>query len=67
MVLCAHDYLNADLDLLNPDTQQGLPNVAWPIEGETFLGFHLLRKLGRGALRAFFWLPSRRSAIAASR
>jgi len=40
----AHDYLAA-----HPDLLEERDRVPWPIEGETFLGFRLLRELGRGA------------------
>jgi eukaryotic-like serine/threonine-protein kinase len=45
----AHEYLAA-----NPDLLQEREAIAWPIEGETFLGFRLLRELGRGSFARVF-------------
>src|SRR5690242_14752244 len=43
-LLRAHRYLEGNPDLLHP------PPVCWPEAGQEFLGFTLLRELGRGAL-----------------
>jgi serine/threonine protein kinase len=45
----AHDYLEA-----NPALLEEREPIAWPFEGETFLGFRLLRELGRGAFARVF-------------
>jgi serine/threonine protein kinase/Tfp pilus assembly protein PilF len=42
-VIDAHEYLAA-----NPSLLDGGEAIPWPVEGETFLGFRLLRELGRG-------------------
>jgi serine/threonine protein kinase len=46
----AYDYLRDNLSLL--DEERG--PIAWPVEGETFLGFRLRRELGRGAFARVF-------------
>jgi len=48
-VIQAHDYLVA-----NPALLEEKEKVPWPIEGETFLGFRLLRELGRGSFARVF-------------
>ncbi len=48
-VLDAHHYLAA-----NPRLLEGGEAIAWPIEGETFLGFRLQRELGRGSFARVF-------------
>jgi serine/threonine protein kinase/Tfp pilus assembly protein PilF len=48
-VIQAHDYLEANAHLL-----EDRETIPWPVEGETFLGFRLLRELGRGSFARVF-------------
>ncbi len=48
-VIQAHDYLEAHGHLL-----EDRETIPWPIAGETFLGFRLLRELGRGSFARVF-------------
>ncbi len=48
-VIQAHEYLAA-----NPGLLEEREPIAWPVEGETFLGFRLLRELGRGSFARVF-------------
>jgi serine/threonine protein kinase len=45
----AHEYLAA-----NPGLLEERESIPWPVEGETFLGFRLLRELGRGSFARVF-------------
>jgi serine/threonine protein kinase len=45
----AHEYLAA-----NPGLLEARESIPWPVEGETFLGFRLLRELGRGSFARVF-------------
>ncbi|HEX5273513.1 MAG TPA: serine/threonine-protein kinase, partial [Gemmataceae bacterium] len=48
-VIQAHEYLAANPGLL--DEREA---TTWPVDGETFLGFRLLRELGRGSFARVF-------------
>jgi serine/threonine protein kinase len=45
----AHEYLAA-----NPGLLEEREEIPWPIEGQTYLGYRLVRELGRGAFARVF-------------